>query len=304
MACLREVIVLTAALTVLGGAVGCPAKHATGWNFPPCAADSHARDVEEALTICLALGDRQLAARADRSQLEAALDTYATARVLGQDDPRLLERLSRAYLARAYGYPDTAADDYREARELGLRCLTRAADVQGVVEASGGALTTRAINAVDAERADCLLAAVEASAREVADQDLGGAALDLGLVADMGKRALKFTPPLPPGRAAAAYGLALALPPAPRAPDLDQAETYLRAAVDVTPTRLTPAVDLAVYVYGPRGDAARWSATLQGVIAAEGPRDDPDALENRVARARAQAALDRGPPDPTAWWRR
>lgn len=300
----RILVAAVAPLVVVAGAAGCPAKHGTGGNFPPCAADRGARDTEEAMVLCLELGDRQLAGRADPAQLEAALDTYGSARMLGSDDPRLLERMSRAYLARAYGYPDNAEDDYRQARELGIRCLTRAPDVQGVVDASGGALSTRAINAVDVDRADCLLAAAEASAREVAALGLGGVSLDLGLIADMGKRALKFTPPLASGRAAAVYGLALALPPGPQAPALEQAEAQLRAAVSATPERLTPAVDLAVYVYGPRGDSAHWEETLRAVVSTPEHRGDPNALENRVARTRAQAALDEGAPDPAAWWRR
>ena len=283
---------------------GCPAKHAAEGNFPPCAVGSGARDAAGALEICLSLGDSQLARRADPSQLEAALNTYSSAQMLGPDDPRLLERLGRAYLARAYGYPQAAGDDYRQARALGERCLAGAPDVQGVVSSAGGTLSTRAINAVDADRAGCLLLAAEASAREVADLGLGGVSLDLGLIADMGRRALKLTPPLAPGRAAAVYGLALALPPQPRSPDLDAAETQLRAAMQSAPARLTPAVDLAIHVYGPRGDGQRWAETLQKVVASTGRPEDPDALENRVARSRAQAALAEGAPDPSAWWRR
>ncbi len=271
--------------------------------LPPCAAESGAREVAEAVEACVARGDALYAERAQMARLDAALAVYQEALSLSPTSTLVLARLTRAHVARAYGFPETGQDGYRLAREEGLRCLTGAADVQGAVDAAGGVFGPRAADAVDPEQRECLLWTTTAWARGVQDLGLEGASLDQKVLVALAERTLKLSAQPDDGQASATLGLALALPPSPLGPDLERAQDQLLAAIRARPDRLSPKVDLAVMVYGRRGDTDAWRRLLEEVAATDIKPEDPDALEDRRAVLRAQEALARGAPDPGAWWR-
>lgn len=296
----RPLAALLLGLTLLA----CKHRRGDGLALPACAEGSGARDANEAADACLEVGDRLYRERARTPRLDEAVSAYSSAQTLAPERPDVLFRVTRAHLARAYGNPVASAVDYRLAREAGLRCLLGQADVAGAVDAAGGVFTERAAAAVDAEHYDCLLWTAASWSRAIQDQGLEGATLDQPVLVAMGERALKLSRGQDSGPASAALGLALALPPAPLAPQLDAAEWRLKQAITGSPGALTPKVDLAVLVYGRRGDTERWRALLEEVVAAEVTDRDPDSLENRRAIQRAQLALAAGVPDGASWWRR
>ncbi len=282
---------------------GCAWLRGARITLPTCAEGSGARDLAAAVDACLARGDALYAERAKPGRLDEALSVYQETQVVAPENPRLLAREARAWHARAYGQPELAQDAYRLAREAGLRCLVGAPDVAGAVEAAGGVFTARAAEAIDADRAECALWTATAWAREIQDLGLEGANIDQRALVALSTRALALAGPPDQAQAAATLGLALALPPAPLRPDLTGAEEQLQTAIAAEEGRLSPRVDLAVLVYGKRGETARWQSLLEQVAATTITPDDPDALEDARAITRARAALSAGAPDPAAWWR-
>ena len=99
------------------------------------------------------------------------------------------------------------------------------------------------------------------------------------------------------GRPYAALGLALALPPRPLEPKLGAARKALQKAMELSPERLTPVVDLAEFVSGPQGKEKEWRMLLKKVTGATVASGHPDGLENQAAIARAKALLKAGPSD-------
>lgn len=291
------------AAALLLSALACPARRAPEVPLPPCAGDEAADRSSDPLARCIARGDRHFRARTDPERLDAAIAIYTEAQAISAEDPRLLARLTRAYAAKAYGYPETSREAYRLAREMGLRCLRGVPELQGAVVGAGGVLTVVAVEAVDEDRAECALWTAWAWARGLNDLSRTGAAVDLNVLQALARRVYRLSPELEDGLPAAAYGLAIALPPLPLQPDLDRAERLLRESIEASPERLTPRVDLALLVAARRGEVETWRSLLAEVVATELSAGGPHALENRRAVARAREALEAGPPQPEAWWR-
>lgn len=249
----------------------------------------------------IATGDRAFAQRAEPGQLDLAIEAY----LRGLDDepehPGLLWRLARAHTTRA----DTEAEDegrgYGTARELGLRCLLVSPTFRGLVTASGGVVTPRAVEAVSDDLQPCLLWTGLAWARWLELRGVAGASLDLEVVTAIAERALALDPAAVDGLPLALAGLVAALPPEPLHPDLTLAERRLQAAWRAQPPNLRAGVDLAALVYGPRGDLQAWQTTLTDIASVNPPKSAPNLLEQRAAVAHAKRALASGSP-ASGWW--
>lgn len=288
-------LAMAGALAVIAG---CPKRADDG--LPPCAA-AQGRRRSTPVERCLAVGDAHFEDRAREGELDRALSAYHDALLLAPNDATVLARVARAYATRGYAFPDENGESYRLGREIGLRCLRTAPDVQGAITASGGVLTLRAISSADANLAPCMLWTALAWARTLEAGGVAGASIDLRPLQALARRVVELTPDLEGGLPHAALGLSLALAPAPLKPDLGQAERQLKMAIQRAPWRLSAQVDLATLVHGPKGDEAAWRQTLTEVsTAAPGAREIP---ENLAAIARAKAALEAGMPDAQAWWR-
>jgi hypothetical protein len=118
--------------------------------------------------------------------------------------------------------------------------------------------------------------------------------LDLEVVAALGTQAAVLGGSWGFGRGYYAKGLALSLAPPALQPDLEGARTAFEKAIKAAPERLTPKVDLALYVYRPLGENAKADAMLREVANATLPKDDPEEMEDLHAQARARAALGQG----------
>ena len=89
------------------------------------------------------------------------------------------------------------------------------------------------------------------------------------------------------GRALAIHGVTASLRPTLTGEGWDAAEESLRKATALAPERLTPKVDLALYVLRPQGRDAELRALLQEVLDHPLVDDDPNRPENERKRRAA-----------------
>ena len=270
---------------------------------PPCAEGARRRlfRAPDPTQTCLDRADAAFARRAEPGLLAAAIETLLQAQSIAPSDPRVLERMARAYATRAYAHPEGQVSDYLTAREQGLRCLVLAPDFAGAVANAGGLITRLALRALEPSAAGCLRWTTLAWARWLQSLGVAGAAIDLDILHAMARRVVELSGPDALAEAQALLGLVVALPP--RDAKLQDAEAAFAASRSANPGDLTPRVDLAELVYGRQGQTDLWRQTLETVAQADLDEADPLLLENRRAVARARAALELGAPDPEAWYR-
>lgn len=239
-------------------------------------------------------GDRLYTDRDDLRALDQSIQWYLSGDREFPGQPKILGKLSLAYAARAYGHPGGGLDGFATARRYGLACLRTDASFDGLLQASGGAVTRRAVETLQADRVDCLTWTSLAWARWMDDRGVMGTSIDLPAVRALARRAVEVDPGYDQGRPHAALGLALSLAPKPLGPKLKRARQAFNQAIELAPTRLTPVVDLAQYVSAPEGNLEEWSRLLNRVASSSVQEGDPDALENKRAIQRAEALLAAG----------
>ena len=239
-------------------------------------------------------GDQRFAERVDLQALDQSIQWYLSGDREFPGEPKILGKLSLAYAARAYGQPGGGLDGYATARRYGLACLRTDAAFDGLLQASGGAVTQRAVEALQADRVGCMTWTSLAWARWMDQRGVMGTSIDLPAVKALARRAVEVDPTYDGGRPYAALGLALALAPKPLKPKLKKARQAFQKAIELSPTRMTPVVDLAEYVSAPEGKTEEWSRLLNRVRSTAVEEGDPDALENKRAIQRAEALLDAG----------
>jgi hypothetical protein len=123
-------------------------------------------------------------------------------------------------------------------------------------------------------------------------KDPAAHAIDLKPLSLLAERAAALTEGPLAGQAQGYVALVHTLPPRPFGPDLVAAEQTFERAILADPGNQSLRVDLAERVYRERDDDARFASTLERVIGTPPEADDPWALENARARARAQALLE------------
>jgi len=239
-------------------------------------------------------GDKLYAERVDLRALDQAIQWYLSGDREFPDEPRVLGKLSLAYAARAYGHPGGGLDGFATARRYGLECLRTDPSFDGLLQASGGAVTRRAVETLQADMVECMTWTSLAWARWMDQRGVIGTSIDLPAVKSLARRAVEVAPEYDGGRPHAALGLALALAPKPLGPKLKRARKSFEQAIERSPTRLTPIVDLAQYVSAPEGNTEEWSRLLNQVVSSPIVADDPDILENKRAIQRAEALLAAG----------
>ncbi len=242
-------------------------------------------------------GDALYQDRVDPRKLDQAIQWYLSGSREFSDSGQMLGRLARAYVAKSYGFPVDGVDGFATARQFGLACLKTEASFGGLLSSTGGEITTKAIASLQIDRVDCMTWTSIAWSRWLAERGVVGAGIDLGATTDLARRAVKLQADYDGGRPYAALGLALALPPSPLEPRLGAARKALKQAQELSPTRLTPVVDLAEFVSAPQGKNDEWLRLLERVARAQVDPEDPDLLENQAAIARAKALLKAGPSD-------
>ncbi len=253
------------------------------------------RDRSSVASRILTNGDLIYLGRADVQELDKAIDMYRTGVNDFPGHAKLLGRLSRAYKVKAYAHSPDGTEGYVRAREFGLRCLMTEPAFGGLVQSSGGAVTVRAVETLEADRIGCMTWTSLAWSRWLDERGVVGAAIDLEATIALAQRAVAVKGDYDKGRPYAALGLALALAPLPLDPDLAGARKAFNQASMIAPERLTPIVDLAQYVSAVEGKEGEWRALLERVAQQEISVDDPDRLENSAAIQRAQALLLAGP---------
>ena len=239
-------------------------------------------------------GDKLYADRDDLRALDQAIQWYLSGIREFPEEPKILGKLSLAYAARAYGHPGGGADGYATARRYGLNCLRTDASFEGLLQASGGAVTRRAVETLEADRVECMTWTSLAWSRWMDQRGVMGTSIDLPAVKALARRAVEVDPDYDNGRPHAALGLALSLAPKPLSPNLKRARKSFAKAIELAPTRLTPVVDLAQYVSAPEGNVEEWTRLLNEVVSATIEDGDPDTLENKRAIQRAEALLAAG----------
>jgi hypothetical protein len=263
-------------------AVGCGGK------------DKRATDLSRRL---IRSGDGLYAQRVSVGKLDQAIQWYLSGEREFPESAKMKGRLARAYVARSYGHEASGVEGYATARRFGLGCLKTEVAFGGLVSSAGGEITPKAIATLEEDRIGCLTWTSIAWSRWLAERDVVGAGIDLGATIALARRAVELKPNYDGGRPYAALGLALALAPKPLKPRLGASREALKKAIELSPTRLTPVVDLAEFVSAPQRRAQEWSRLLQQVANTELSAEDPDWLENQAAIARATALLMKGPSD-------
>ena len=239
-------------------------------------------------------GDQLYSEREDLRALDQAIQWYLSGDREFPGEPRILGKLAVAYTARAYGHPGGGLDGFATARRYGLACLRTDPSFDGLLQASGGAVTRRAVETLEAERVDCMTWTSLAWSRWMDERGVMGTSIDLPAVKALARRAVEVDPDYDGGRPHAALGLALSLAPKPLKPNLKRARKSFNKAIELTPTRLTLLVDLAQYVSAPEGNSEEWARLLNQVASSTVQDGDPDILENKRAIQRAEALLSAG----------
>jgi hypothetical protein len=236
--------------------------------------------------------DAKFDARADPVKLDAALQGYLALDARHPDDPRVLARLSEAFVVQGMADPAQAAGAWQVAREWGIRCILLGSAVSGRVQSAGGRLTPAAAKLVPAVHANCALWAAAAWARQSEARGAGGVALDLPVIAQLARRAQELsTPNQEAGAAEDVLGLALSLPPDAYEPPLAEAQTWLEAAGREAPASLLYRVDLAGAILIRNGQVGAARVLLAGVRDATEP-EGGWRPEDRWALARAAELLE------------
>ena len=239
-------------------------------------------------------GDQLFETREDPRALDQAIQWYLSGDREFPREKRILGRLARAYAARAYGFKSDGVDGFASARRFGLECLRTDPSFDGLLQASGGAVTRRAVDVLEKEYVECLTWTSLAWSRWMDERGVMGTSIDLPAVKALARRAVEVDPDYDNGRPHAALALALAITPDELDPKLDRARKAFRRAMELAPERLTYVVDLAQYVSASQGKAEEWSSLLTQVASSRVQEGDVDALENRRAIQRARALLEAG----------
>jgi tetratricopeptide (TPR) repeat protein len=239
-------------------------------------------------------GDALYLARNEAGELDRAIQWYLSGVREFPQQPQMKGRLSRAYVARAYGLGADGLDGYATAREFGLECMKIDASFGGLVSAAGGAVTPQAVAVLGPEFVECMTWTSIAWSRWLDERGVIGASIDLPAVKALARRAVELQPDYDGGLPSAALGLALALAPKPLKPKLKQARKAFEVAIAAAPERLSYRVDLAQYVVAAEGRQEEWVQLLEGVVDTIPAELDPDRLENARAIIRARALLAAG----------
>ena len=157
-------------------------------------------------------GDALYLQRADIAELDKAIQWYLSGLREFPDQSKMMGKLSRAYAARAYGHPADGLDGFATARRFGLECLMSEPAFGGLVQSQGGNITSRAAEAVNADKVECLTWTTMAWSRWMDQRGVMGSSIDLPAVKVLAQRAVEVDPKYDNGRPYAALGLALAGP--------------------------------------------------------------------------------------------
>ncbi len=233
--------------------------------------------------------------RAEPDGLEKSLQVYLDLDADYPEEARVYWRLARVYTTMGDDDPSLAVRHYGVARELGLKCLMLEPSFAGLVVSRGGLVVPAAADELTEVSKECLVWTVIAWSRWVRARGAAGVGLDLDAVTALGTQAAALGGSWGFGRGFYAQGLALSLPPPALRPDLEGARAAFEKAIEAAPERLTPQVDLALYVYRPLGEDAKANALLRSVANATLPKNDPEEMEDLHAQARARAALGEAP---------
>jgi len=242
-------------------------------------------------------GDKLYAERSDVARLDQAIQWYLSGNREFPDSAKMMGRLARAYVARSYGHEVEGVDGYATAKQFGLACLKTEAAFGGLVSSTGGEITSKAIITLEEDRIGCMTWTSIAWSRWLADRGVAGAGIDLGATIALARRAVEVKGTYDGGRPYAALGLALALAPKPLEPKLGAARKAFTKAMELSPSRLTPMVDMAEFVSAPQGKKKEWRRLLETVASTSVGESDPDRLENLAAVQRARVLMEAGPSD-------
>lgn len=250
---------------------------------------------DDPLTEAMEQVDALYAQRADRAALEESKDQALSALAEFGELAPIQWRLSRAYVALAWGYGgDQAETFYLDARTFGLQCLGTATGYAGRVESAHGLITLGAARQLPQASLPCLEWTLIAWVRWV---ELRGpsASLDLDAITLLSDRALTLDPEHKRWGPLWARGMVEVLRPGPAPRDTTLARDLFVQAIGAEPQLAIAHLDFARYSMVLDGDGESWRRELRRF-----PGDHPEdqdgewVLENRVARALAEEALSAG----------
>jgi len=239
--------------------------------------------------------DRLYAQRADFDRLIEAQQAYLSLLADEPNHPALLGRLSIAYSAQAYGYPETVDPErvYALAREYGLRCLALNPAWTSRLALGEGRINRRVAAALTTSDVKCLQASLIAWARWLEIRG-PGAHLDLAPLLALSNRLEDLSNGFD-WVAPWALGMVGALPPAALEPDLAAAAEHFKEAARRHPGLVTPKLDWLVHVQADIDDSdlSYQAAVIQSDYAAMA-ESGSWILENRRGLEVLAAIIDSG----------
>jgi len=261
-------------------------------------------DERSQLDVALVAADALYAQRADEEKLREAQQAYFAMLADTPDDPEVLWRLSRAYTAFGYGYPDSPADlcgspgepdpalCYTLALEFAFRCMEANPAWSSRLAINDGHISKRVAAALGEREVPCVREGVQAWTRWT---ELRGpsAALYLESISWLSKRMGELNEEDEGARPdwVSDWGVAMgqALAPEATLPDMAVAEASFEAAIVAEAELATPRADRAIHLLA-QSDSVALDLEIER-IREDCPTDDshPWALENRRALERLES---------------
>lgn len=240
-------------------------------------------------------GDALFERRAESEEvLLQAIEAYRRALVATTDDPRVLERLAKAYNALAWGYPSEANQGgYATAREYAMRCLETGTGFSSRVEGANLRIDDAAVRRIGPEWRGCLDQLLVAWVRWVEVRG-PSAAVDLEPLSRLARRGRALANKAPGWIPPWASAMTELLRPGRTSREADQADVWLTEASEAEPTLALPTLSRGRWLTLQQGDRDRFEE-LMLTLPERYPAEGRWALENRAAAARAQQALADAP---------
>ena len=267
-------------------------------------------DERSQMEIALAAADRLYDQRVDEQKLREAQQAYLDVLAENPDEPEVLWRLSRAYTAFAYGYPDAPADTcgspgvadpalcYTLALEYAFRCMEANSAWTSRLALNDGYISKRVAASLGAREIPCMNEGIQAWTRWTASRG-PSAALYLDSISWLSRRLAELNGEEggPEWVSAWGAGMSEALAPAAMQPDTEAAAVSFETAVSLADELATPRVDRVIYLLA-RTDASSTQLLREEAerIRADFPTDvsHPWALENRRALERLESLTGEG----------